>query len=185
MEGIPQNSMINHSTLQIQTKIYRSVATPFFSLQSNISLIFYSSSLMNYVLSPPLLRAVCPLFLGFFMVFNSQAQISEKAFQAIALGTAETVQIQISNANVTLKSTKGTRILIETTIALSVPNEALLKFVIEGGRYELETKVDASARTLILSRPADQNIIMVKGKECKESVHYVIYIPDQANVYQN
>lgn len=119
------------------------------------------------------------LILFFLMValHCSYGQISKKTYQTIIADNAETVKINIQDADVELKETKGTRILIETSIQLSVANEALLNFVIENGRYELVQTVDAAARELVIASKSDKNVIVVKGETCKEHITYTIYIP--------
>jgi len=85
--------------------------------------------------------------------------------------------VNIEGATVELKETKGTRILIETSIKLSAPNEALLNFIISNGRYELVQTKEESTRELLLEAKEDKNVILVKGVRCAESVAYTIYVP--------
>lgn len=107
----------------------------------------------------------------------SFGQVSKKTYQTIIAGNAEAVRINITGANVDFKETKGSRILVETMIKLSVPNEALLNFVIENGRYELSQTMDASTRELVLESKKDKNVIVVKGEICAEEVTYIVYVP--------
>lgn len=104
-------------------------------------------------------------------------QISKKTFQTVITDNAETVRLDIKDAKVELKETKGSRLLIETSIRLSVPNEALLSFVIANGRYKLTQTLDPSNRVLTLASKKDKNVILVKGEICDEAVTYVIYVP--------
>jgi hypothetical protein len=106
------------------------------------------------------------------------AQVSKKTYQTVMTGNAESIKIDIEGAKVILKETKGTRILVETSIELSLPNEALLNFVVESGRYELSKTVDATSRQLALSSKKNKNVIIVKGETCREKVVYTIYIPN-------
>lgn len=93
-------------------------------------------------------------------------------------GNAESLKIDIEGAEVELKETKGTRILVETSIELSLPNEALLNFVVEQGRYELTKSVDAMSRQLSLQSKKNKNVIVVRGETCREKVVYTIYVPN-------
>lgn len=104
-------------------------------------------------------------------------QVSKKTFQTVIAENTETLRLDIKDATVELKETKGSRLLIETSIKLSVPNEALLNFVISNGRYKLTQTIDASNRELILGSKKDKNVILVKGEICAEEVTYVIYVP--------
>lgn len=98
-------------------------------------------------------------------------------------GNAESIKIDIEGAKVILKETKGTRILVETSIELSLPNNALLNFVVESGRYELTKTVDATSRQLFLSSKKNKNVIVVKGETCLEKVVYTIYVPSSINSF--
>ena len=115
----------------------------------------------------------------------SFAQVSEKTHQTIITGGAEVLRLDIKDAEVNLKETKGTRILIETSIKLSVPNEALLNFVIKSGRYELSQKYDAGTREMVIATKKDKNVIVVKGEECYEKVVYDIFVPTSMKTLQN
>jgi hypothetical protein len=106
------------------------------------------------------------------------AQVSKKTYQTIMTGNAESIKIDIEGAKVDLKETKGTRILVETSVQLSLPNEALLNFVVESGRYELTKSVDATSRQLSLSSKKNKNVIVVKGETCQEKIVYTIYVPN-------
>ena len=114
----------------------------------------------------------------------SFGQVSKKTHQTIILGNAEAIKISIKDATVEIKETKGTRILIETSILLSVPNEALLDFVIENGRYELVQIMDEASRELSIESKKDNNVIVVKGETCKEHITYTIYVPANVRSYQ-
>lgn len=104
-------------------------------------------------------------------------QVSKKTYHTIIANNTEVIRINIEGATVELKETKGTRILVETAIKLSVPNEALLNFVVDNGRYELVQTKDESTRELLLEAKKDKNVILVKGELCAESVVYTIYVP--------
>ena len=97
---------------------------------------------------------------------------------------AETIIVDIKGDEVEIKETKGTRILVETMVKLSLPNEALLNFVIESGRYELIKTHNASTRELSLESKKNRNIIIVKGDECVEDIKYKIYIPMDLHILQ-
>ena len=68
----------------------------------------------------------------------------------------ETIIVDIKGDEVEIKETKGTRILVETLVKLSLPNEALLNFVIESGRYELIKKHNSSTRELSIESKKKQ-----------------------------
>jgi len=120
------------------------------------------------------------LFVSLFCLLLSHlclGQVSKKTYQTIIANNTEVIRINIEGATIELKETKGTRILVETSIKLSVPNEALLNFVIGNGRYELIQTKDESKRELLLEGKKDKNVILVKGNLCAESITYTIYVP--------
>jgi hypothetical protein len=118
------------------------------------------------------------LFLSHFCL----GQVSKKTYQTIIANDTEVIRVDVDDATLELKETKGTRILVETAIKLSVPNEALLDFVIGNGRYKLSQTADKSSRELLLQVKKDKNVILVKGKACAESVTYTIYVPASMKV---
>jgi hypothetical protein len=120
------------------------------------------------------------LFVSLLCLFFSHfclGQVSKKTYQTIIANNTEVIRIHIEDATIELKETKGTRILVETAIKLSVPNEALLNFVVGNGRYELVQTKNESTRELLLEAKKDKNVILVKGELCAESVVYTIYVP--------
>lgn len=112
-------------------------------------------------------------------------QISKNTHQTIITDNIESVRINIKDATVEIKETKGSRILVETNIVLSVPNEALLNFVIENGRYELVQIINATTRQLTIESKKDKNIIVVKGEACAERISYIIYVPTTMRVFKD
>jgi len=86
------------------------------------------------------------------------------------------VRLQLTG-NVEIRETKGSRVLVEITAAAAVPNEAMMNFLVENGRYEVASDVDATAGTLTLTTQKPKNVLMVKGQECKEEISYVVYLP--------
>lgn len=112
----------------------------------------------------------------------SYAQVSQKKFETIIIGNADVIQLNIKGADIHLKETKGRRLLVETKVVLSVPNQALLNFVVENGRYDLNQVMDEATRTFELSSKENRNIIVVKGEECQEHISYTIYVPSNLKV---
>lgn len=120
------------------------------------------------------------LFISLFCFSLSHfclGQVSKKTYQTIIANNTSLIKINIKGGTVSLKETKGSRVLVETMIKLSVPNEALLNFVISNGRYELIQKKDDSKRELLLEEKKNRNVILVKGEACAEVVSYTIYVP--------
>lgn len=106
------------------------------------------------------------------------AQVSQTIHQTFTIESADKISVDLDRAqNILFKETKGSRILVETTVQLSLPNQSLLEFVIKNGRYDLIKSIDNTRRALTLSSKKKNNVIVVKGQECQEFVSYTIYIP--------
>lgn len=128
------------------------------------------------------------LFISLFYLSLSHfclGQVSRKAYQTIVANNTDLIKINIEGAAVELKETKGSRILVETVIRLSVPNGALLDFVISNGRYELIKTENQSKRELLLEEKKNKNVILVKGEACTEIVTYTIYVPSSMKAIKN
>ncbi len=104
-------------------------------------------------------------------------QMAKKTSQTVEIGQAETLRLDVPNAKILWRTTKGNRIIIETSVELSVPNEALLNFIINNGRYELLCQINERTKQMVLSSKRNRNMLIVKGEECQEHVVYTIFIP--------
>jgi hypothetical protein len=105
------------------------------------------------------------------------AQIKQTIHRTFVAEDITQVQLNLGTANIEIRETKGSRVLVEITIGADVPSEAMMNFLIENKRYDLEQELNAQTSTLILSSKKNLNVLMVKGKECKEELSYVIYLP--------
>lgn len=120
------------------------------------------------------------LMICFVATISSFGQASMKYTQTLASYDADKINLDIKgdNIEVIVKEIKGTRVVVETTVAISSDNLRLLEFVVEGGRYELEKNYDSNTRHLTLSNKKDNDLIIIKGQEVKEKITYVIYMPE-------
>lgn len=121
------------------------------------------------------------LLFGLFCVLLSPAtfgQASNVAHETIIVGGIEQVKLDLGTKDVEIKSTKGSRIVVESHVIISLPNETLLHYLIESGRYGLETSIDPASSTITLSRKRNSNILIVKGEQCIEQFSYIIFVPE-------
>jgi hypothetical protein len=105
------------------------------------------------------------------------AQVSTSLNQSFNIDAAQFISIQVNSPNLEVKYTKGTRILVETKISLSIDNSTLLHFITQKGRYDLIKKLDVNTKCLKLVPKNKQDLILIKGKELQENISYTIYIP--------
>jgi len=108
----------------------------------------------------------------------SFGQASNVAHETITVNGIEQIKLDLGTKDVEIKSTKGSRIIVESRVTISLPNETLLKYLIESGRYGLETSIDAATGTMTLARKRNSNILIVRGEECEERFSYIIFVPE-------
>jgi hypothetical protein len=108
---------------------------------------------------------------------TSFGQVTKTLHQTFTLDAAEKVSINVVAKKVEMKETKGSRILVETKVTISLPNDRLLDFVCNSGRYDLIKIADASTRELTISSKKTNDILIIKGEECVEVLEYTIYMP--------
>ena len=127
-----------------------------------------------------MLRFIALLFAVFCSTMLT-AQTKKTAHKAIIVQDIELLVLQLDahDTQVEVLPTKGSRVLVETTIEMDVANPALLEFVMESGRYELTEKVAEERQALTLIAPERSNVIISKGKEVSELIHYKIYVPER------
>lgn len=116
---------------------------------------------------------------------TSFSQVSKTLHQTFTLDNAEKVNVNVVAKKIEMKETKGTRILVETKITLSLPNERLLDFVSNSGRYDLTKTMDAGTRELTITSKKSNDVIVVKGEECHEILEYTIYMPASVKFANN
>lgn len=124
------------------------------------------------------------ILLAMFTCFAT-AQASKIVHQTFTLDKAEKVNINVVAKKINIKETRGSRILVETKVTISVSNPRLLDFICNSGRYELIKKVDNSLRELSLGTKKTNDVIIIKGKECYEELELTVYIPKSVQVINN
>lgn len=112
------------------------------------------------------------------VIANSYAQATLKFNQTFASMNAVKVLMDVESEHIQVKTIKGTRIVVETLIKISSPNNRLLEFIAESGRYDLEKKFDDNQHHLTLISKKNKDVITIKGKEISEEFTYIIYVPE-------
>ncbi|BDS15519.1 hypothetical protein [Aureispira anguillae] len=111
-------------------------------------------------------------------ITNNYAQATLKFHQTFASMNADKINMNVDSDNITIKTIKGSRIVVEMLIKISSNNSRLLEFIAAGGRYDLEKKFDDNQHTLVLNSKKIKDIITIKGEEIKEEIGYVVYVPE-------
>jgi len=115
----------------------------------------------------------------------SFGQVSKILHQTFTLDAAEKVNVNVVAKRVEMKETKGSRILVETKVTISLANDRLLDFICNSGRYDLIKTTDASTRELTISAKKTNDVLVVKKEECIEVLEYIIYIPTSVKFANN
>ncbi len=95
---------------------------------------------------------------------------------------ATQLQLAMDTEDIQIRSTKGSRIIVETVVKISSSNGNLLEFMQNTGRYELEQHLDADQKLLLLSAKRLKNVVVVKGEEIQETLSYTIYLPSSIKI---
>ena len=88
------------------------------------------------------------------------------------------VDFQVDGLPHQVKSTKGSRILVDIVIHSNVQSEAVLNYLMKEGRYAMETIIDHTTQQLQFI-PKELGTIVVKGKPLVEEISYIFYVPEQ------
>lgn len=88
------------------------------------------------------------------------------------------VDFQVDGLPHEVKSTKGTRILVDIIIHSNVQSEAVLNYLMKEGRYAMETIVDKTTQRLQFV-PKELGVLVIKGKPLVEEISYIFYVPEQ------
>lgn len=124
------------------------------------------------------MKYIFSIIIALFAFNFSVAQASEVAHETILAQGIEQVKFDLNTKNIEVKRTKGSRIIVESSIKISIPNPTLLKYLVKSGRYQLETSIDAATGTMTISRKKNTNVLIVKGKECQEEFKYTVFLPE-------
>ena len=122
-----------------------------------------------------IINIISILLLAVSITFGQASNVSQ---EIISTAGAAQLILDLGTEHITIKSTKGSRILVETNISLSNPNEKMLDFLISSGRYSLIVSNDPASGALTITRKRNLNILIVKGVECVETYSYVIFVPE-------
>ncbi|MCP4438020.1 MAG: hypothetical protein GY810_03675 [Aureispira sp.] len=122
------------------------------------------------------------LMISILMVIGSTisfAQASKNIHQLFTMKESiEKLNINVPSSNIQIKKVKSSRIRVEITVKLETPNLNMLEFLIDKGRYELVQETNNLETELSISSKKNNNVIIIKGKECKEELSYIVYIPE-------
>lgn len=125
------------------------------------------------------MKILLTVLLTIGLLCSGSAQVGKALHKTIAVEEGVT-QLQLDLVGtVTVKATKSSRILIEAKVKLEeTTNERLLEYLVTSGRYDFVQRIDKTTGTLTVANKKNTNVVMVKGKECKETFEYIIHVPE-------
>ncbi|MCH2044921.1 MAG: hypothetical protein MK212_12455 [Saprospiraceae bacterium] len=109
---------------------------------------------------------------GFTMI----KKVEKVTHQAFKTDEIVKVRFNIDPDIIEVRSTRSSRVLVETTIEMGSPSMPLLEYAIGTGRYELESVVEGGIMT-ITPKPRKHDIV-IKGERVPENLKYVIMVPE-------
>lgn len=113
------------------------------------------------------------------LILQVHAQATTTLNQTFSSMNATQIDFKVPSNQIAIKTTKGSRVIVESKILLSTPNERLLDFLIDTKRYELQHSYNAQQQRLTIKRPKVKGAILVQGEEIQETVQYTLYIPQK------
>lgn len=123
------------------------------------------------------------ILFAFILSGSLFAQATSSTNEMITVANITTINLDLESENIEIKETKGSRVIIESHIKLeTINNTTLLEFLVTSGRYSLANSVDATTQTLTITRKKVNNVLVVKGEECKENIRYVVLVPSSVKM---
>ena len=117
--------------------------------------------------------AIC--FLG--NCFAQLGHVQKVTHDAFTTDGIKKVRFNIDPNKIEVRTTRSTRVLVETSIRMNIDSEPLLDYAIQSGRYAFESEVQGD---ILLVTPIPQkHVIMVRGEEVEEIISYTIFIPER------
>jgi hypothetical protein len=113
--------------------------------------------------------------------FNAigQSSFGSKVVHHYALDTRDMDELVLNlpEGSYELRTTSSQRLLINLTITTNASSEKAVQVLTKQGRYELVTQKDNTNRIMSLNSKENRGVIFINGKELKEDVRYLVYIP--------
>ena len=122
------------------------------------------------------------LLINLLFIVNVAAQ---SEFTTISLHStdASMVSVENSDAIITIEPTKGSRIIIETTVKLSISNDALAEFIKNQERHNVSLDEKTNGQmTIKYVKPSTINSTTTSTIE--EKVYITIKLPDTVKVVE-
>ena len=106
---------------------------------------------------------------------TAQSSAKSSTHQAIVTDGVKTVRFNIDPSLVEVRSTRSTRVMVESNITMNA-SAALLDYTMKTGRYDL---VPVTVGDVMTISPAERKqTIIIRGEIITEDVTYVIYVPE-------
>jgi len=125
------------------------------------------------------------LFILSILVLVSFSVVAQSEFTTISLHSTDASIVSVDNddAVITIEPTKGSRVIIETTVKLSINNDALAEFIKNQGRHNVSFDETVNGNlTIKYIKPSTINSTTTRNIE--EKVYITIKLPDTVKVVE-
>lgn len=123
----------------------------------------------------------CISFFVLTLLSSVTAQVTTTLNQTFSSMGATAIRLDVATSDITIRSTKGSRVIVESVVKLSTSNDRLLEFAVQSGRYKLTPSYHKAKDLLCLQRARPASALVIKGEEITETIRYTIYLPEVVN----
>ncbi len=120
------------------------------------------------------------LFILSLAVQFASAQSSEKILVSTINMNQQTTLIFDPGGPVEVRKWNDSFVQVQATIFIENSNDAVLKSLVQAGRYQLKTKIMADG--LVVVAPSLSKQVSVGGVTLKERMSYLVYVPENITV---
>ncbi|MCP4439771.1 MAG: hypothetical protein GY810_12575 [Aureispira sp.] len=112
---------------------------------------------------------------------SANAQASKNTHQVIALGDTakeiKTLNIHIYGKEIKVIKVGGSRVQVKTRVSISLNNLPFLNYLMESGRYKLESIPNGGDSSISIQAKFNKDIV-IQEEPCSENISYVFYVPE-------
>jgi len=108
-----------------------------------------------------------------------------KSHQIFDASDIESIALKITGSSFEIRRTKSKRVFIDIQISANIPSKKIMAILMKKGRYDVISSIDSHYKTMTVEGAKKIGIIFINGKELKEEISYVLYIPNDMHCYSS
>ena len=118
-----------------------------------------------------------------FISFNqskAQEAFGSQVVHHYAMDTKgmDEILLQLPENSYEVRHTGSQRLLINLNITTNASSEKAIQALIKQGRYNVTAVKDNLTKKMAINSKTSKGIIFINGKELKEEIKYIVYIPN-------